>query len=385
MRVDYMLRSANYFCGFIKLFFLALIFFVFIFGVDLFGAMLRVENLVRVKGQEGTVVQGYGIVTGLSGTGDDLKNFSPTAKSILQMLTRSGLAESDVRAISASRNCALVEVSATVPSVGARSGELLDCSVTAVGNAKSLAGGRLSQMKLFAPIPLSPDESPILGMAWGNLAEIQGKPNNAFITKGCRLTADFNNPYIKDGCVTLVLRPEHADMRMAFNIASSINNEFRQQNRDIAKAVDGSYVVVRVPTENCGNPMKFMDQLLATEVFINIPIQPQVLIDEKSGTIIIDEDVQIKPVIISHSNFEVEIRPPVNPPEQEINPQRFVEADSETKLKQFNGEAVTNKKLKALQALMDALRLPPKDMIDIIKSLHQKGAIIGDVKYVGSK
>ncbi|MDR1484936.1 MAG: flagellar basal body P-ring protein FlgI [Planctomycetaceae bacterium] len=367
------------------LLFCVLVFFVLFLCVDLFGATLRVENVVRVNGQEGTVIHGFGIVTGLNGTGDDLKNFGPAAKSILQMLTRSGLPESDVRAISSSRNSALVEVSAAISANGARSGEFIDCAVTSVGNAKSLVGGRLSQMKLFAPLPLPPEEKAVLGMAWGNLAEVAGKPNNAFITNGCRLTADFNNPYIKGGCVTLVLRPEHAGMRMAFNIASSINNEFRQQSREIARAVDGSFVIVRVPSENYGNPMKFMDQLLATEVFINIPMQPQVLIDENTGTIIIDEDVQVRPVVISHRDMEIEIRPPVVPPAQEINPQRFVDVDTETKLKQFNGEAVTNTKLKALQASMDALRLSSQDMIDVIKALQQKGAIIGEVKYAGSK
>ncbi|MDR2644149.1 MAG: flagellar basal body P-ring protein FlgI [Planctomycetaceae bacterium] len=369
----------------ISIFFRLLFIFVLLSGVDVFGAVLRVENVARVKGQESTVIQGFGIVTGLSGTGDDLKNFGPTAKSILQKLTRLGLAESDVRAINSSRNSALVEVSATIPASGARSGELIDCAVTSVGNAKSLVGGRLSQMKLFPPIPLSPEETPILGMAWGNLTEIAGKPNNAFITKGCRLTADFNNPYIKDGCVTLVLRPEHANMRMAFNVASSINYEFKDQNREIARAIDGSFVVVRVPNDNYGNPMKFMDQLLATEIFIDIPMQPQVLIDEKTGTIIIDEDVMVRPVVISHKDMEVSIRPPVAPPVQEVNPQRFVDVDTETKLKQFNGQAVTNTKLKALQASMDALRLSSQDMIDIIKALQQKGAIIGDVKFSEGK
>jgi flagellar P-ring protein precursor FlgI len=359
--------------------------FIFLSCVGLFGATLRVENVVRVNGQEGTVIHGFGIVTGLGGTGDDLKSFGPTAKSVLQMLTHSGLPESEIRSISSSRNSALVEVSVAIPASGARSGDFLDCAVAAVGNAKSLAGGRLSQMKLFAPLPLPAESKPILGMAWGNLSEIEGKPNNAFITNGCRLTADFNNPYIKSGCVMLVLRPEHAGMRMSFNIASSINNEFRHQNQEIARAVDGSYVVVRVPKENYGNPMKFMDQLLATEVFINIPIQPQVLVDEKTGTIVIDEDVQVRPVVISHKNIEVEIRPPVAPPEQEINPQRFVDVDTETKLKQFNGESVTNTKLKALQSSMDALRLSSQDMIEIIKALQQKGAIIGEVKYTGSR
>ncbi|MDR1290325.1 MAG: flagellar basal body P-ring protein FlgI [Planctomycetaceae bacterium] len=386
-------------------------FVLFSFG-ELFGAMLRVEDVVRVKGQESTQIQGFGLVTGLSGTGDDPKNFTPTAKSILQMLLRSGLPESDVRAISSSRNTALVAISVTIPAHGARSGELFDCSVTAIGNAKSLAGGRLSQMKLYAPLPLPAEENPILGMAWGNLSEIQGKPNNAFITNGCRLTADFNNPYIKDGCITLVLRPEHANMRMAFNVASSIsdsynklmeppprtniNNEYarqqfinernkQQQSTEIARAIDGSNIIVKLPSENYGNPMKFMDQLLATEIRLTMTLQPQVLIDENSGIIIIDEDVHVKPVVISHKDMVVEIRPPVALPEQEINPQRFVDVDTETKLKQFNGETVTNTKLKALQASMDALRLSSQDMIDIIKSLHQKGAIIGDVKYVGSK
>jgi flagellar P-ring protein precursor FlgI len=380
-------------------------FFVLFSFAELFGATLRVEDVVRVKGQEGTQIQGVGLVTGLNGTGDDPKNFTPTAKSILRMLSQSGMPESDIRAISSSRNTALVEVSVTIPAHGARSGELIDCAVTAI-SAKSLAGGRLSQMKLYAPLPSSPEDTPILGMAWGNLSEIPGKPNNAFITKGCRLTADFNNPYIKDGCVTLVLRPEHANMRMAFNVAESIsyefsqpkqsnlNNrtrqqiieeEFKQQKAEIARAIDGSNIIVKLPRENYGNPMKFMDQLLATEIRLTMPLQPQVLIDENSGTIIIDEDVQVRPVVISHKNIDVEIRPPVAPPEQEINPQRFVDVDTETKLKQFNGEAVINTKLKALQANMDTLRLSSQDMIDIIKSLHKKGAIIGEVKYVGSR
>jgi len=345
---------------------------------------LRVEHFVNVKGQEETHIRYYGIVSGLNGTGDDVKNYSPLANMILRQLARSGVPGSDARGISSTRNSALVEVSATIPASGARSGEMLDCTVVSVGGAKSLAGGVLSTTMLMSP--LAQDEHALpLGMAQGRVTiEQPASPGVGRVVNGCRLLADFMNPYIQDGLITLVLKKEHARPNMANKIAESIsmNAEFQALGLPPAKAVNSRSVAVRVPTTAFDDPMDFLARILNTEV-LDVPQPvPQVTINERAGTIAIDEGVEVKPTLVTHRNFIADMAPELAAGEQEQFPRQFLDLDSDMKFRQMSGENVTNMKLKALQATLNALRATPQDVIDIIKILHEQGAIVGNVVFV---
>jgi flagellar P-ring protein precursor FlgI len=347
-----------------------------------FAAPLRVENVVRVKGQETTTIYGWGIVSGLPGTGDDMKGYTPAAKAILRDLARTGMFGSDEKGISGAKNNALVKIVVTIPNTGARSGEILDCTLMSAGNAKSLKGGVLSTSMLATS--LQQDENTVvLGQASGRVTiEDDATPTVGRIVNGCRLHADFTNPYIQDGLVTLVLKREYARPSMALKIAEAINNdaEFQAFSLQPAKAIDSSRVVVRMPPKDYIDPMDFLDKLLKAEI-MDPPVDlPKVTINERLGTIIIGEDVEVKPTLINHKNIIAEV--PAAGGDQEEPPRLFVDADSDMKLRQMNGENVMNMKLKALQVTLDALKVTTPDMIDIIKTLHKQGAIVGEVVFV---
>ena len=363
--------------------FLSLIVIV-ILAANSFAAPLRVENVVRVKGQETTTIRGPGIVSGLPGTGDDPKAYNPAALALLRQLSRSGLSGSDVKGISSTKNNALVEVSVTIPATGARSGEILDCTVASVGNAKSLAGGVLSSAMLATSLQQD-ENSVVLGQAWGRVTiEDSATPTVGRVVNGARLHADFANPYIQDGLVMLVLKREYARPNMALKVAEAINYraEYQALSLTPAKAINSGTVVVRMPSTDYNDPMDFVAKILDAEIMDPPVSLPKVTINERLGVIAIGEDVEVKPTLINHKNVIIEIPPLLAEGEQEEIPRMFIDLDSDLRLRQMNGEDVTNYKLKALQATMDSVKVTTQDMIDVIKILHKQGAIVGEVVFV---
>ena len=354
-----------------------------ILTISALAAPLRVENVARVKGQETTQIRAFGIVSGLNGTGDDVKSLTPFAQMILRQLSRSGMASgSDAKGIASVKNSALVEVTVTIPATGARDGDILDCTVVSMGNAKSLLGGVLSQTALSTS--LQQDENAVVfGMASGRVTiEETSSPNVGRVVNGCRLTADFTNPYIQDGLVTLVLKREYARPNMANKVAEAINDnaEFGALSIQPAKATHSHQVIVRVPMTDFADPMDFIAKILNAEILDPPAAIPKVTINERVGVIAIDENVEVKPTLVNHKNIIAEIPP--GPDEPEEIPRQFVDIDTDAKFRQMNGETVNNMKLKALQASLDAVKVTPQDMIEIIKILHAQGAIVGEVVFV---
>jgi flagellar P-ring protein precursor FlgI len=343
-------------------------------------AQLRVENVVRIKGQESTTIRGIGIVSGLPGTGDDPKHM-PTSQAMMRQLSRSGMFTSDAKGLSSSKNNALVEVVVTIPATGARDGEMLDCTILSIGNAKSLAGGVLSVTALGSS--LQQDENSVaLGQAWGRVTiEDPATPTTGRIVNGARLQANFANPYVHEGLVTLVLKKEYCRPKMVLEVVKAINDiaEFDAQSLAApATAINPTTVVVRMPHTAYNNPMDFVAQILDAEIMDPPVALPKVTINERLGVIIIDENVEVRPSLINHKNIIAEIPAA----DQEEPPRQFMDIDTDLKFRQMNGEAVQNVKLKALQSSLDAVRASTQDMIDIIKTLHQQGAIVGDVVFV---
>ncbi|MDR2115009.1 MAG: flagellar basal body P-ring protein FlgI [Planctomycetaceae bacterium] len=373
-----------------------IIIFCFLFSVPLLAAPLRIENVTRLKGQEPTTIRGYGIVSGLNGTGDDPKSYDQTARTIMRMFELSGMPNTSAKGIGVSKNNALVEVTATIPATGGRDGDLLDCTLVSVGNAKSIENGVLSATMLTSLLPQGQDAE-VLGTAWGKVTiEKISAPNVGKIKRGCRLTGNFINPYVEDGNLTFVIKREYSDPRMAIYVANAINQFWGDNEPEtstttaasqryggtIAKAIDSHFVIVKLPKQYFDHPLRFVSELMNVEITVVDPLMPRVVINERVGIISIDEGVEVKPTVVTHKNIVAEIRPPVPPGEQEVNPQQFIDIDTDIKYRQMTGEAVTNQKLKALQASLDAVRVTPQDMIEIIKILEQQGALLGDVHYI---
>jgi len=348
-------------------------------------AQLRVEHFVRVKGQEPTVITGYGIVSGLNGTGDDPRAYTPFARAILRQLDRSGMYGSDEQGVRGARNSALVRVTVTVPGTGARSGDMLDAIVISEGNASSLAGGVLTVAHLSNPFQQGENALP-QGMVQGRVTiENPASPNVGRIVRGCRLLADFNNPIVHEGWITLVIHQQHAHPNLANSIVEAINSDPELVMLSIqppARAISAHEVMVRVPTTHFGFPMDFLAKILNAEI-IDVPQPlPRVTINERTGTITICVNVEVRPTLITHGGFMIDIPAVLEDGEEEVFPQQFLAIDTNARLQQMTGGNGVNMRLRALQSSLNALRATSQEIIDIIKALERQGAIVGEVIFV---
>jgi flagellar P-ring protein FlgI len=321
------------------------------------------KNICRVKGQEENTLQGLGIIVGLKGSGDGA-SFLPTLRSLSKVMTVMGepLGKAGLTDVKDAKNVALVAVTATIPAGGARQGDKLDCVVSSVGAAKSLVGGRLFLTALIGPDRNNPR---IYAFAEGALTiDDTAIPTNGRIYKGCRLEDDFFNVFTKDGKLTLVLDRNHADFQVAQDVADLINSQlsFQSSNSTLAKAVNQVNVEVTIPAQYREEPVAFVSQVLS----LNMP-EPQtgarVVINERSGSIVIGGNVEIGAVVVTHKNLVIETG---NQAAAGTPGRGFVPLDpSDT----------SKAKLKALVEALGALRVPTPDVIDIIKGLDRNGKL----------
>jgi flagellar P-ring protein precursor FlgI len=330
-------------------------------------ATTTIGSICRVKGQEKNTLHGMGMVVGLNGTGDG-GDFMPTMRSLATSMELMGnpvgVADpSGVKNIYAelksADNVALVTITATVPA-GAREGDRLDCVVSSVGAAKSLEGGRLFFTLLAGPVP--DREGRVYAFAQGPVSlDDPELARSGRIHGGCQLLEDFPSKFSKDGKITLVLDENHADFQVAHEVAEVINYEwsFRTSGQSVAKAMDQFNIEVAVPPEYQDHLVDFVSQILRLPMIREPQVTPRVVINERSGSIVIGGDVEIGPVVVTHKNVLIEMDHPAVGT-------RFVPIDP--------GEP-QNPDLQALVTALDAVRVPNEDIIDIIKDLHRNGKL----------
>ena len=328
-------------------------------GASVAEGRTMLKSICRVKGQEENTLQGLGIVVGLGGTGDGA-NFLPTIRSLATAMQLMGnpVGPNGAAELKDAKNVALVMVTATVPAAGARQGDKIDCVVSSVGSAKSLAGGRLFLTPLLGPDPQNPR---VYALADGPITlEDSGRPTTGRIHGGCRLEEDFFNVFVKDGKITLVLDPNHAGFQVAQEVTELINSQlsFQSSGTPLAKALNQVCVEVAVPPQYTEDPVLFVSQVLSLPI-VEMPVGARVVIHERTGSIVISGDVEIGPVIVTHKNVVIEAG---NPPA----PGQFVSIDSSDP---------QGTKLKSLVEALNAVRVTNEDVIDIIKGLARNGKL----------
>ncbi len=327
-------------------------------------ARTTLKSICRVKGQEENTLQGLGIVVGLKGTGDG-GNFSPTMQSLARMLLLMGrpVGRDLTRELKEAKNVALVTVTVTVPAAGARQGDKLDCTVSAI-SAKSLAGGRLFTTPLTGSRP-DPRTPRVYAFAEGPLSlDDPTLLTTARVHAGCRLEEDFFNVFTHDEKLTLVLEPNHADFEVAQDVAELINSQlgFQGSGAPLAKALDQLNIEVGIPPQYKTDPVLFVSQVLALPI-LEPQLGPRVVINERAGSIVISGDVEIGAVVVSHKNI-------------------VIETGSVASTGQFKaldvGETPTPR-LKSLVEALNALHVPTDDIVDIIKGLERNGKLHGQL------
>lgn len=325
-------------------------------------ARTTLRNICRIKGQEENVLRGLGLVVGLNGTGEvnDPATMRALARSMEIMGNSTPLAGAlpgaeNLQELRRIKNAALVWVTATVPATGARRGDKLDCNVSGI-NGKSLAGGRLAFAALQGPNVL---DKRVYGLAEGAIhLDSPDQPMVGRIHNGCQMEEDVFTPFVQDGRITLVLDKHHANFQTASDIAHEIRQTYYQQDPEQVQAINASNIVMTVRKQDVTDPVAFISEVLDRQIYSPEP-EARVVINERTGSIVIHGEVQIGDVVISHKNIVVEA--------SEQTP-RF----SEMRLDQK-----TSPKLKSLVDALNALKVPNEDAIQIIKDIDRSGKLHG--------
>jgi flagellar P-ring protein precursor FlgI len=328
-------------------------------ATNTFAARLTLKSICRIKGQEENTIQGLGVIVGLKGTGDSA-SYLPTIRSVAKIMTIMGNSTTNVLAdLKDTKNVALVLVSATIPAAGARQGDKIDCVISSIGAAKSLAGGRLFLTPLIGPDPKHPR---VYAFAEGPVTlENAAMPNTGRIHEGCRLEEEFFHAFTKDNRITLVLDKNHEDFQVAQDIADLINSQMGKQVSSfvpLAHAFNQGNIVVEIPPQYRDDPVLFVSQVLSLPIMEPRTV-PRVVINERTETVVISGDVEIGSVAVTHKNLIIEAGGPASAgPFVGIDP---VDPNSP--------------KLRALIEALNAVHASNADIIEIIKGLDRDGKL----------
>lgn len=338
---------------------------------------VRIKDLVNFDGVRGNDLVGYGLVVGLNGTGDGLRNAPFTEEIMSNILERLGVNVSGEQF--RPKNVAAVFVTATLPAF-ARAGSQIDVTVSAIGDAKSLLGGTLIMT------PLNAADGEIYAVAQGTIiaggavAEgaaatvTQGVPTSGSIPAGARIEreVEFDLASVED--MRLALR--EADFTTAARIEQAINQNF---GRQVAIMLDAGTVMLNVPQTRMRSVAHAIGRIE------NITVEPElparVIVDQRSGTIVMGQDVRISRVAVSQGNLTIRIeeQPLVVQPnpfaegETIVIPRTDAEIEDEPGIGLAEIRGGTN--LSEVIAGLNALGVAPRDMIDILKSIKAAGAL----------
>lgn len=331
------------------------------------AAAVQVQEIVRIKGSERNKLVGMGLVVGLNGTGDGSK-YAPTIRT-LAGLTGRFLDESVLPIdVKNSKNVAVVAIEATLPSVGVEEGDQVDVYVSALGSATSLKGGRLFMTPMTGPLP----GSDVYAFASGALTvEDLETPTVAVVKQGGQLVATISTRLMDElGRITLVLKNSAASWTVANNLAALINGIMVPEGPDIAEAIDPKNVVINVPMDQRQRPAMFVSQILQSYIDqAQINTGARVLVNERTGQILVGATVEISPVIISARGLTIRTVTPAPEPTVEnpvVTERNVVAVDPSSR-----GGA----RLGALMKALEQLQIPIADRVAIIKDLDKHGSL----------
>ncbi len=350
----------------------------------------RVGDVTRLQGQGTNVLVGYGLVTGLSNTGDGAK-FLPTMRALGASLRRFGALVESTEDIQAAKNAAVVMVEVVIPEHGAREGDQLDVTVTALA-AKSLEGGRL----LSTPLVYH-DRSVdgLFGFAQGRIAPDATTKTAGLIKHGARIERDVFIHVVATGAelresglavgwlrdeqtyVTLVLDQAHAGWSMTSAVAQALDKELgiSADVDRVALAIDPRNILVLLPEHQRADPASWIRDVERTPILMESN-EARVTINREAGTIVVTGDTRLSPVVISQLGMTVTVASPgaegARP--RGVEQRDFVAVDVERE-RQPN---VTD----LLEAL-NRLRVPFKDRVSILEQIHKAGKLHARIIYEG--
>jgi flagellar P-ring protein FlgI len=341
----------------------------------------RIKDLSGIKGVRSNQLIGLGLVIGLTGTGDSATNVFFSIQTIVSMLKKMGVTVPTVEIDQLKfKNIATVIVTSTLPAF-ARQGDRIDVTVSSLGDSKSLQGGTLLMTLLKGPDsktyavaqgPLSIGGFSVSGGGRGvqkNHLTVGRISNGATVEK--EIKYKFN---VKD---EIVLALKKTDFTTASRIAKAINSDNKDE---IASMVDGRTVRVKVPEFYKDNTSSFVTKIESLEVAPDS--EAKVIIDERTGTVVMGENVRISSVAVAHGSLFVQIKeepvasqpPPLAPENSEtvILPRtRISVGEGQDKLLVIPQSVSLGDVVQGL----NSIGVTPRDLIAILQAIKASGAL----------
>jgi flagellar P-ring protein precursor FlgI len=362
-------------------------FIVFIFLLSavmpyqLAKAAVTVKDVARIDGIRDTYLVGYGLVTGLSGTGDS-NRFASTSQSLKSLLASFDINIEGKEVVS--RNVAAVMVTANIPAFSAI-GDKLDVQISSLGDARSLTGGTLLLSPLKAP------NGSIYALAQGQITvggySFEQEQNKVAknhvtvgsITRGATVERSVNTDiFTKEGAIELVL--QQPDFTMLDNISSALTTHFPALN---VESVHAGRLKISGETLSLSMLAKIEQVPVITKMYA------QIVVNERSGIIVSGADIPVSSVVISHGNLNLKIRstPFVSQPNSFVsgrNPGVKTVAFQETDISvdEANQSVYINKDSTTIAEVVTSLQklnISTRDMISILEGLKRSGALHAEI------
>lgn len=350
-------------------------------GLPAYGSPTRIKNIVTIQGVRANQLVGYGLVIGLNGTGDSLRNSPFTRQSLQAMLDRMGV--NIRRDNTRTRNSAAVIVTADLPAF-IQTGTSIDVTVSSLGDATSLLGGTLVMTPLYGADNL------VYGVAQGPVTVsgyqvagaaqtlTQNVPTSGRIPNGALIERQAPGQFVDVEFIGLELR--NPDFGTAVRIADAINAYGMERfGSPLARAADLRSIAVRKPKSI--TPTRLMAEI--GELLVAPDVPARVVIDERTGTIVIGRDVQISTVAVTHGNLTVTVTetPQVSQPLPFSEGRTVVTPETNISSYEQGGvlRLVRGTNLQTLVRGLNRIGLKPRGIIAILQAVKTSGALQADL------
>ena len=346
------------------------------------GATSRIKDLANIEGVRQNQLIGYGLVVGLNGTGDTLNNIPFTKQSLQAMLERMGV---NIRgATIRTGNVAAVMVTGNLPAFGTQ-GTRMDVTVSALGDAKNLTGrhparhppARRRRQRLCGRPGFAGD----LGLRRPKAKPpsiTRGVPTVGRIANGAIIEREIEFALNRLPNVRLALR--NADFTTAKRIAAAVNDFLGVKT---AEPIDPSTVQLAIPAEFKGNVVAFLTEI--EQLQVEPDLAAKIVIDERSGIIVMGRDVRVATVAVAQGNLTVTISesPQVSQPNPLSRGRTVVTPRTGVSVSEDGKKFAVVKDGVSLQQLVDGLNglgIGPRDLIGILQAIKAAGAIQADIE-----
>lgn len=334
---------------------------------------VRIKDIAHVKGVRDNQVVGYGVVVGLPKTGDNSRSTQITNKMLLMNL---GTVIDQENYIQKGSTAAVI-VTATIPPF-AKNGDRIDATVSTMADAKSLEGGVLVQTILKAPNgeAVAVAQGPI--SVGGINASANGSSTRTAITTtgrvpgGAIMERDMVTDIGDETSVTLSI--EESDYTMASRIAQTISDLVAP-----AKAIDGNSIQVMIPEKFLNDRISFLS------ILENLDVRPtaekaRVVVNERTGTVVIGSDVKLLPSAVAHGNLTVTVATTndVSQPNSFAQGSTVGFSNSDISVNKTAGSVIAlpaNSNLNDLVRALNSIGVTPIDLISILQALKKSGSL----------